>query len=52
LSVYKILLKNGIDAEQIEMEGMANKEPIASNDTRAGRTKNRRVEITVISDGL
>jgi general secretion pathway protein A len=52
LSIYKMLLKDGIDAEQIEMEGMGNKEPIASNDTRAGRTKNRRVEIVVISDGL
>jgi general secretion pathway protein A len=52
LSIYKMLLKDGIDAEQIEMEGMGNKEPIASNDTRAGRTKNRRVEIIVISDGL
>jgi len=47
-----MLLKDGIEAEQIEMEGMGNKEPIASNDTRAGRVKNRRVEITVIRDGL
>ena len=52
LNVYKMLLRDGIEAEQIEMEGMGNKEPIASNDTRAGRAKNRRVEITVISDGL
>ncbi len=52
LSIYKMLLKDGIEAEQVEMEGMGNKEPIASNDTRAGRAKNRRVEITVISDGL
>jgi len=52
LSVYKMLLKNGIKVEQIEMEGMGNQEPIAFNDTKAGRAKNRRVEITVISDGL
>ncbi|MFT5728688.1 MAG: OOP family OmpA-OmpF porin [Desulforhopalus sp.] len=52
LSIYKMLLKDGIEAEQIEMEGMGNKEPIASNGTRAGRAKNRRVEITVIGDGL
>lgn len=52
LNIYKTLLKNGIEAEQIEVEGMGNKEPIASNDTRAGRAKNRRVEIVVITDGL
>lgn len=51
-SVYEMLLKNGIDAEQVEMVGMGNQEPIASNDSRAGRAKNRRVEIIVISDGL
>ncbi len=52
LSVYKMMLRKGVDPEQIEMEGMGNTEPIASNDTRAGRTKNRRVEILVIRDGL
>lgn len=52
LNVYALLLQNGVDPEQIEIEGMGNKEPIASNDTRAGRAKNRRVEIVVIGDGL
>ena len=52
LSVYTMLLKKGVDAEQMEMEGMGNREPIASNNTRAGRAKNRRVEIDVVSDGL
>ena len=52
LAVYKMMLKKGVDSEQIEMEGMGNREPIASNGTRAGRAKNRRVEILVISDGL
>lgn len=51
LNVYKLLLEKGIEPEQIEMKGMGNREPVASNDTRAGRTKNRRVEIVVISDG-
>lgn len=52
MAVYKMMLKKGVDPEQIELEGMGNREPIASNDTRAGRAKNRRVEILVISDGL
>ena len=52
LHVYALLLQNGVDPEQVEIEGMGNKEPIASNDTRAGRAKNRRVEIVVIGDGL
>ncbi|BHH85269.1 AAA family ATPase [Desulforhopalus sp. 52FAK] len=52
MAVYKMMLKKGVDPEQIEIKGMGNREPIASNDTRAGRAKNRRVEILVISDGL
>lgn len=50
--VQKLMLAKGIDAEQIEVVGMGNQDPIASNDTRTGRRKNRRVEIHVISDGM
>lgn len=52
LGVQKLLIANGINAEQIEVRGMGNQEPLAPNTTRAGRTKNRRVEIIVTSDGL
>jgi len=51
LAVQKLMLAKGIDVEQIEVVGMGNQEPIASNDTWAGRMKNRRVEICIISDG-
>lgn len=52
LSVYKMLLADGVDPEQVEVEAMGNREPIASNSTREGRAKNRRVEILVITDGM
>ena len=45
---YKIrdyFVKNGIDASRIEAKGYGEKRHIASNDTRLGRDKNRRVVI-------
>ena len=52
LSVQKLLLEQGIDAGQIEVVGMGNQEPIASNNTSEGRRKNRRVEIIIVNDGI
>ncbi len=51
LHVREILLAKGIDADRIEVVGMGNKEPLASNATSAGRKKNRRVEVHVIPTG-
>lgn len=50
-AVQKLLVKSGIDPARITVKGMGNQEPIASNDTSEGRTKNRRVEVEVVSDG-
>jgi outer membrane protein OmpA-like peptidoglycan-associated protein len=44
-------MQYGIDREQLEIKGMGIRNPIASNKTGAGRRKNRRVEIEVLSDG-
>ncbi len=50
--VQKLLLANGLAAGQIEVLGLGNQEPIASNTTSEGRRKNRRVEIVIIDDGI
>ena len=46
-AVAKALIARGVPAERITTKGMAYLRPIASNDTRAGRASNRRVEILV-----
>ena len=40
-------MKNTIDSEKLSYEGKAYTEPIDTNKTRAGRAKNRRVEIII-----
>ena len=37
----------GLDARRIRVEGRGAEEPVASNDTPAGRAKNRRIEIFI-----
>jgi len=48
-SVKDYLLKNGIDSQKLEAMGYGPTKPIQTNDTDAGRAKNRRVEFKVIS---
>jgi len=38
----------GVDASRIQANGMGASNPVANNNTPAGRTKNRRIEITII----
>ena len=47
-AVRASLIKRGIKANRIEIEGMASAEPIGSNNTKEGRLNNRRVDIAVI----
>jgi len=49
--VQKLLVAGGIEAGRIEIKGMGIEEPIASNETAEGRTKNRRVEIVILEGG-
>lgn len=41
------LVARGVAAQRIAIEGRGEREPIASNDTEAGRAQNRRVEIYI-----
>ncbi len=46
--VYSFLVGAGIDPRRLVYEGMGPARPIASNETEAGRAKNRRVEVVVL----
>jgi type IX secretion system PorP/SprF family membrane protein len=47
-TVKDFLVKKGIDPARIEANGKGWEEPIDSNETTEGRSKNRRVEISVL----
>ena len=49
-TVKTMLVERNIDASRIETAGMGQDQPIASNDSAAGRAENRRTEISVTSD--
>ena len=46
-AVASYLESKGISSERLQTEGFGASKPIDSNDTAAGREKNRRVEMTV-----
>jgi len=46
-SVKRYLIERGIEAERLEAIGFGESKPIASNDNREGRGKNRRVEFVI-----
>ena len=46
-AVKKYLTDNGIDGSRIETDGKGETEPVATNETEAGRAKNRRIEFEV-----
>ena len=47
-AVKAYLVSKGIAADRIVVEGKGEKQPVASNATKEGRAKNRRVEIEVV----
>lgn len=48
-NVADFLIGKGISASQVQHKGYGKRVPIASNDTAAGRLKNQRVELKIIS---
>jgi len=49
-SVVEYLKKKGIDQERLKSKGQGESKPIAPNDSKEGRAKNRRVEMKVVED--
>ncbi len=47
-SVMKYFIDNGVEAERLTVKGFGLTKPAASNDTKEGRAKNRRVELTPV----
>jgi len=47
-SVMKYFVDNGVEAERLTMKGFGLTKPAAGNDTKEGRAKNRRVELTPV----
>ncbi|MCH2045068.1 MAG: OmpA family protein [Saprospiraceae bacterium] len=47
MAIGKYLIAQGVQAEQITYKGYGKRQPIASNDTMAGRKLNQRVEVKI-----
>lgn len=49
-AVKAYLVSKGVDPQKVYTEGKGATQPVADNKTKAGRAKNRRVEIEVVSN--
>ncbi|MEL6660243.1 MAG: OmpA family protein [Bacteroidota bacterium] len=49
MAIAQYIIKAGIREQRIEWKGFGEEQPIANNDTAAGRSQNRRVEFEVIA---
>jgi len=51
-SVKARLVGDGIEAGRITTVGYGKKFPVASNDTKAGKAQNRRVDVVILNEGV
>jgi chemotaxis protein MotB len=49
-SVARLLIESGIDEKRLVIVGHGANDPIGANDTPEGRSRNRRVELMILSD--
>ncbi len=47
--VKNLLIQRGVTSSRMETKGFGHSSPVASNDTELGRSRNRRVEITMVN---
>lgn len=47
-SVAEIIIRNGFQQDNIKIVGYGSSKPVASNNTEAGRSENRRVAIVIV----
>ena len=46
-SVYNYLISKGISGSRLEAQGFGSSQPVADNNTAAGKSQNRRVEVFI-----
>lgn len=51
-SVKYKLMGDGVEAGRITTKGYGERFPLASNDTKAGKAQNRRVEVIILNEGV
>ncbi|NRB38582.1 MAG: OmpA family protein [Pseudomonadales bacterium] len=49
-AVVEVLIAEGVLAQQLQVQAMGETKPVASNKTKDGRAKNRRVELLLLSE--
>jgi chemotaxis protein MotB len=50
ITLTELLIQDGVARERLSIAGYADTDPLAGNDTEAGREKNRRVDIVILNE--
>jgi chemotaxis protein MotB len=49
-SVARLFIENGVNASRMTVIGFADQKPVSSNESEAGRSRNRRVTVSVTTE--